>query len=208
MFDRKSIFIIFHLILILIFSFYYCGDYKVTSSAAFYLFIITQQTHVSLQPLLTNSGSLVPASVFREPYTVRVADQRSMRGNVAVFKCLIHSAVQEYVSVVSWEKDTVSIVTGEERESPNAHRGPKGPRSHVVLHHCSRQLRLYDHIWPCVRVCVGVCVCVCMCVRAQNGKANSQMSSEYVHELKEYFPLREILNIFCYFLTKSKNSVS
>ncbi|KAG7268892.1 hypothetical protein CRUP_032999 [Coryphaenoides rupestris] len=47
-----------------------------------------------------------------EPYTVRVADQRSMRGNVAVFKCLIPSAVQEYVSVVSWEKDTVSIVPG------------------------------------------------------------------------------------------------
>uniref|UniRef100_A0A673B0U6 Down syndrome cell adhesion molecule like 1 n=1 Tax=Sphaeramia orbicularis TaxID=375764 RepID=A0A673B0U6_9TELE len=46
------------------------------------------------------------------PYTVRVADQRSMRGNVAVFKCLIPSAVQEYVSVVSWEKDTVSIVPG------------------------------------------------------------------------------------------------
>eukprot|EP00064_Thunnus_orientalis_P003958 superscaffoldBa00000345_g3969 len=35
-----------------------------------------------------------------------------MRGNVAVFKCLIPSAVQEYVSVVSWEKDTVSIVPG------------------------------------------------------------------------------------------------
>ncbi|RXM93366.1 Down syndrome cell adhesion molecule-like protein 1 [Acipenser ruthenus] len=36
-----------------------------------------------------------------------------MRGNVAVFKCLIPSAVQEYVSVVSWEKDTVSIVPGD-----------------------------------------------------------------------------------------------
>lgn len=35
-----------------------------------------------------------------------------MRGNVAVFKCLIPSVVQEYVSVVSWEKDTVSIVPG------------------------------------------------------------------------------------------------
>lgn len=43
---------------------------------------------------------------------MRVADQRSMRGNVAVFKCLIPTAVQEYVSVVSWERDTVSIVTG------------------------------------------------------------------------------------------------
>ncbi|XP_058483298.1 cell adhesion molecule DSCAML1-like isoform X5 [Solea solea] len=51
-------------------------------------------------------------AVFREPYTVRVADQRSMRGNVAVFKCLIPAAVQEYVSVVSWERDTVSIIQG------------------------------------------------------------------------------------------------
>ena len=50
--------------------------------------------------------------VFREPYTVRVADQRSMRGNVAVFQCLIPTAVQEYVSVVSWERDTVSIMPG------------------------------------------------------------------------------------------------
>ncbi|KAM7413083.1 hypothetical protein PAMA_020457 [Pampus argenteus] len=56
------------------------------------------------------SPSIHIKAVFREPYTVRVADQRSMRGNVAVFKCLIPSAVQEYVSVVSWEKDTVSIV--------------------------------------------------------------------------------------------------
>nr|XP_033775126.1 Down syndrome cell adhesion molecule-like protein 1 isoform X2 [Geotrypetes seraphini] len=49
-------------------------------------------------------------AVFREPYTVRVEDQRSMRGSVAVFKCLIPSSVQEYVTVVSWEKDTVSII--------------------------------------------------------------------------------------------------
>ncbi|XP_048120002.1 Down syndrome cell adhesion molecule-like protein 1 homolog [Alosa alosa] len=56
------------------------------------------------------SPSIRVKAVFREPYTVRVADQRSMRGNVAVFKCLIPAAVQEYVSVVSWEKDTVSIV--------------------------------------------------------------------------------------------------
>uniref|UniRef100_A0A3P8WXN2 DS cell adhesion molecule like 1 n=1 Tax=Cynoglossus semilaevis TaxID=244447 RepID=A0A3P8WXN2_CYNSE len=41
-------------------------------------------------------------AVFREPYTVRVADQRSMRGNVAVFKCLIPAAGQEYVSGVAW----------------------------------------------------------------------------------------------------------
>ncbi|KAK1336391.1 hypothetical protein QTO34_004197 [Cnephaeus nilssonii] len=49
-------------------------------------------------------------AVFREPYTVRVEDQRCMRGSMAVFKCLIPSSVQEHVSVVSWEKDTVSIV--------------------------------------------------------------------------------------------------
>ncbi|ELK31940.1 Down syndrome cell adhesion molecule-like protein 1 [Myotis davidii] len=34
-------------------------------------------------------------AVFREPYTVRVEDQRSMRGSMAVFKCLIPSSVQE-----------------------------------------------------------------------------------------------------------------
>lgn len=41
-----------------------------------------------------------------------------MRGNVAVFKCLIPSSVQEYVSVVSWEKDTVSIVPGKTESKP------------------------------------------------------------------------------------------
>lgn len=41
-----------------------------------------------------------------------------MRGNVAVFKCLIPSSVQEYVSVVSWEKDTVSIVPGKMEGEP------------------------------------------------------------------------------------------
>ena len=61
---------------------------------------------------LTTPLLCLSSPVFREPYTVRVADQRSMRGNVAVFKCLIPSAVQEYVSVVSWEKDTVSMVPG------------------------------------------------------------------------------------------------
>lgn len=65
--------------------------------------------------------SLCVYVVFREPYTVRVADQRSMRGNVAVFKCLIPAAVQEYVSVVSWERDTVSIVPGKIR-----HRNESG----------------------------------------------------------------------------------
>ncbi|KAK9520873.1 hypothetical protein VZT92_020732 [Zoarces viviparus] len=75
------------------------------------------------------SPSIHIKAVFREPYTVRVADQRSMRGNVAVFKCLIPSAVQEYVSVVSWEKDTVSIVTGKKfskRESLKVHTKTQG----------------------------------------------------------------------------------
>lgn len=67
-------------------------------------------------PLIKNH-SFPSIPVFREPYTVRVADQRSMRGNVAIFKCLIPSVVQEYVSVVSWEKDTVSIVPGKKRTS-------------------------------------------------------------------------------------------
>lgn len=67
---------------------------------------------------LINNHSFLSTPVFREPYTVRVADQRSMRGNVAIFKCLIPSVVQEYVSVVSWEKDTVSIVPGRKNKSP------------------------------------------------------------------------------------------
>ncbi|KAK3513109.1 hypothetical protein QTP70_001683 [Hemibagrus guttatus] len=50
-------------------------------------------------------------AVFREPYTVRVADQRVMRGNTAVFKCIIPASVEDYVTVVSWEKDTVSLVS-------------------------------------------------------------------------------------------------
>lgn len=54
---------------------------------------------------------LVPA-VLREPYTVRVEDQKAMRGNVAVFKCIIPSSVEAYITVVSWEKDTVSLVSG------------------------------------------------------------------------------------------------
>ncbi|KAF6332945.1 DS cell adhesion molecule like 1 [Rhinolophus ferrumequinum] len=81
-------------------------------------------------------------AVFREPYTVRVEDQRSMRGNVAVFKCLIPSSVQEYVSVVSWEKDTVSIIPGlslqHENRSRNLKSGPqvlKMPRG-LQLQNC------------------------------------------------------------------------
>lgn len=36
-------------------------------------------------------------------------DQKAMRGNVAVFKCIIPASVEAYITVVSWEKDTVSI---------------------------------------------------------------------------------------------------
>lgn len=50
--------------------------------------------------------------VSREPYTVRVADQKAMRGSVAVFKCIIPASVEAYVTVVSWEKDTVSLSSG------------------------------------------------------------------------------------------------
>jgi hypothetical protein len=55
---------------------------------------------------------LLLSSVFREPYTVRVEDQKAMRGNVAVFKCIIPASVEAYVTVVSWEKDTVSLSSG------------------------------------------------------------------------------------------------
>ncbi|XP_029105293.1 Down syndrome cell adhesion molecule homolog [Scleropages formosus] len=51
-------------------------------------------------------------AVLREPYTVRVEDQKAMRGNVAVFKCIIPASVEAYVAVVSWEKDTVSLISG------------------------------------------------------------------------------------------------
>ncbi|XP_061072325.1 cell adhesion molecule DSCAML1 [Conger conger] len=71
--------------------------------------------------------------VFREPYTVRVADQRSMRGNVAVFKCLIPAAVQEYVSVVSWEKDTVSIAADPLRVTLSPKNLKTGISSTVIL---------------------------------------------------------------------------
>uniref|UniRef100_A0A3Q2XW01 Cell adhesion molecule DSCAM n=1 Tax=Hippocampus comes TaxID=109280 RepID=A0A3Q2XW01_HIPCM len=52
-------------------------------------------------------------AVSREPYTVRVADQKAMRGSVAIFKCIIPASVESYVSVVSWEKDTVSLSSGQ-----------------------------------------------------------------------------------------------
>lgn len=56
------------------------------------------------------SSSCLP--VLREPYTVRVEDQKTMRGNVAVFKCIIPSSVEAYITVISWEKDTVSLISG------------------------------------------------------------------------------------------------
>ncbi|KAF5927478.1 hypothetical protein HPG69_016117 [Diceros bicornis minor] len=55
------------------------------------------------------SSSCLP--VLREPYTVRVEDQKTMRGNVAVFKCIIPSSVEAYITVISWEKDTVSLIS-------------------------------------------------------------------------------------------------
>ncbi|XP_052423952.1 Down syndrome cell adhesion molecule a isoform X1 [Carassius gibelio] len=51
-------------------------------------------------------------AVLREPYTVRVADQTAMRGSVAVFKCIIPSSVENYITVVSWERDTLPLVSG------------------------------------------------------------------------------------------------
>ncbi|XP_052463751.1 cell adhesion molecule DSCAM-like isoform X2 [Carassius gibelio] len=51
-------------------------------------------------------------AVLREPYTVRVADQTAMRGSVAVFKCIIPSSVENYINVVSWERDTLPLVSG------------------------------------------------------------------------------------------------
>ncbi|KAL6472248.1 hypothetical protein MHYP_G00184360 [Metynnis hypsauchen] len=58
-------------------------------------------------------------AVLREPYTVRVADQTAMRGSVAVFKCIIPSSVEKYVTVVSWERDTVPLVSGRTQRSPS-----------------------------------------------------------------------------------------
>lgn len=59
-------------------------------------------------------------TVSREPYTVRVADQKAMRGSVAVFKCIIPASVEAYVTVVSWEKDTVSLSSGKKKKSSNS----------------------------------------------------------------------------------------
>lgn len=70
------------------------------------------------QPQLHEHNSCVlPLPVLREPYTVRVEDQKAMRGSVAVFKCIIPASVEAYITVVSWEKDTMSI--NAESKSPS-----------------------------------------------------------------------------------------
>ena len=75
--------------------------------------------------VIPGSSSCLP--VLREPYTVRVEDQKTMRGNVAVFKCIIPSSVEAYITVVSWEKDTVSLVSGRTVGFPGA-----GRRAHLL----------------------------------------------------------------------------
>lgn len=67
--------------------------------------------------------------VLREPYTVRVEDQKAMRGNVAVFKCIIPASVEAYITVVSWEKDTMSI----NAESKSWHLSLPHSQSHVSV---------------------------------------------------------------------------
>lgn len=61
---------------------------------------------------VSHQGYCACLPVLREPYTVRVEDQKTMRGNVAVFKCIIPSSVEAYITVVSWEKDTVLLISG------------------------------------------------------------------------------------------------
>uniref|UniRef100_UPI00358E298A cell adhesion molecule DSCAM-like n=1 Tax=Myxine glutinosa TaxID=7769 RepID=UPI00358E298A len=53
---------------------------------------------------------LVP--VVREPYTVRVEDQKAMLGQPAVFHCLLPPSLSSVIAVVSWERDTTPITTG------------------------------------------------------------------------------------------------
>lgn len=66
-----------------------------------------------------------------------------MRGNTAVFKCLIPSSVQEYVSVVSWEKDTVSITPGKKGRWGRCRRaGERQSRGAALLVELMETLRL------------------------------------------------------------------
>lgn len=67
-----------------------------------------------------NSG-VFAFPVLREPYTVRVEDQKAMRGSVAVFKCIIPASVETYITVVSWEKDTMSINAESKSSTPYGH---------------------------------------------------------------------------------------
>lgn len=76
-----------------------------------------------------------------------------MRGNVAVFKCLIPAAVQEYVSVVSWERDTVSIVPGRTLS--------EWIWSEMVKAHWLLTVG-FRVVFMCVCVCLYVCVSVCV----------------------------------------------
>ncbi|KAJ6662452.1 hypothetical protein lerEdw1_011865, partial [Lerista edwardsae] len=75
--------------------------------------IRSQDVHIKAVNRMNNLPVVILLClVLREPYTVRVEDQKAMRGNVAVFKCIIPSSVEAYITVVSWEKDTVSLVSG------------------------------------------------------------------------------------------------
>uniref|UniRef100_A0A8B9HVW6 Down syndrome cell adhesion molecule b n=1 Tax=Astyanax mexicanus TaxID=7994 RepID=A0A8B9HVW6_ASTMX len=88
-------------------------------------------------------------AVFREPYTVRVADQRVMRGNTAVFKCIIPASVEEYVTVVSWEKDTVSLVSGKSLCPFFARKeGRTRLRLHILSLSLSLSLSLFSSLFP------------------------------------------------------------
>lgn len=71
-----------------------------------------------------------------------------MRGNVAVFKCLIPSSVQEYVSVVSWEKDTVSIIPGKRGA---AGRTPGALGESDLL--CRAGLSIVENVFVVCRLC-------------------------------------------------------
>ncbi|XP_075908015.1 cell adhesion molecule DSCAM-like isoform X2 [Petromyzon marinus] len=55
------------------------------------------------------SRDLAITAVLREPYTVRLEDQKAMRGSTAVFRCVVPSYMTSYVTVTAWERDTVPI---------------------------------------------------------------------------------------------------
>lgn len=85
--------------------------------------LVRSSTHLHFQIISKldcyerNSG-VFPFPVLREPYTVRVEDQKAMRGSVAVFKCIIPASVETYITVVSWEKDTMSINAESKSSTP------------------------------------------------------------------------------------------